>query len=123
MRLTEKEQAMLNGEMGPGFARAMRVLVGIGKAFGAERMVPISRGHISLSNQEGDLWFVSKLLEEQAGEKPLRREGYRDGTWVLLDFSSVVVHIFNDEARKFYDLERLWRDAAELDLSEVRKPD
>ena len=57
---------MLNGEMGPGFARAMRVLVGIGKAFGAERMVPISRGHISLSNQEGDLWFVSKLLEEQA---------------------------------------------------------
>ena len=66
MRLTEKEQAMLNGEMGPGFARAMRVLVGIGKAFGAERMVPISRGHISLSNQEGDLWFVSKLLEEQA---------------------------------------------------------
>ena len=60
MRLTEKEQAMLNGEMGPGFARAMRVLVGIGKAFGAERMVPISRGHISLSNQEGDLWFVSK---------------------------------------------------------------
>lgn len=60
MRLTEKEQAMLNGEMGPGFARAMRVLVGIGKAFGAERMVPISRGHISLSNQEGDLWFVSE---------------------------------------------------------------
>mgnify|MGYP002569220961 CR=1 FL=1 len=66
---------------------------------------------------------VEKAMKEQAGEDPLRREGYRDGTWVLLDFSSVVVHIFNDEARKFYDLERLWRDAAELDLSEVRKPD
>ena len=66
MVLTEREQAMLNGEMGPGFARAMRVLVGIGKAFGAERMVPITRGHISLSNQEGDLWFCSKLLEEGA---------------------------------------------------------
>ena len=66
MRLTEQEQAMLNGEFGPGFARAMRVLVGIGKAFGAQRMVPVSRGHISLSNQEGDLWFVSQMLEEGA---------------------------------------------------------
>ena len=66
MKLSELEQSMLCGKMGHGFARAMRVLVGIGKAFGANRMVPISRGHISLSNQEGDLWFVSKLLEEQA---------------------------------------------------------
>lgn len=66
MRLTEKEQAMLNGRNGTRICPGKRVLVGIGKAFGAERMVPISRGHISLSNQEGDLWFVSKLLEEQA---------------------------------------------------------
>ena len=66
MKLSELEQSMLCGKMGHGFVRAMRVLVGIGKAFGANRMVPISRGHISLSNQEGDLWFVSKLLEEQA---------------------------------------------------------
>ena len=63
-----------------------------------------------------------KVMKE-AGELPHHIEGHRGGTWVLLDFSSVVVHIFNDEARKFYDLERLWRDAAELDLSEVRKPD
>lgn len=63
-----------------------------------------------------------KVMKE-AGERPHHIEGHRGGTWVLLDFSSVVVHIFNDEARKFYDLERLWRDAAELDLSEVRKPD
>ena len=123
MRLTEKEQAMLNGEMGPGFARAMRVLVGIGKAFGAERMVPISRGHISLSNQEGDLWFVSKLLEEQAGEKPLRREGYRDGTWVLLDYGCICVHVFSAEARSFYDLERLWADGKPLDLTGVLTQD
>ena len=63
-----------------------------------------------------------KVMKE-AGELPHHIEWHRGGTWVLLDFSSVVVHIFNDEARKFYDLERLWRDAAELDLSEVRKPD
>ena len=62
---------------------------------------------------------VEKAMKEQAGEDPLRREGYRDGTWVLLDFSSVVVHIFNEEARKFYDLERLWGDAQEVDLTQV----
>lgn len=45
-------------------------------------------------------------------------EGHRGGSWILLDFSSVVVHIFMDETRKFYDLERLWSDAAEVDLSE-----
>ena len=51
---------------------------------------------------------VEKLLEEQAGEKPLRREGYRDGTWVLLDYGCICVHVFSAEARSFYDLERLW---------------
>ena len=54
-----------------------------------------------------------------AGEAPHHIEGHRGGTWVLLDFSSVVIHIFNDEARKFYDLERLWGDAAPVDLSDV----
>ena len=62
---------------------------------------------------------VEKAMKEQAGEDPLRREGYRDGTWVLLDFSSVVVHIFMDDARKFYDLERLWSDATPVDLTDV----
>lgn len=60
---------------------------------------------------------------EKNGEQVHHIEGHRGGTWLLMDFSAVVVHIFMDEARKFYDLERLWRDAAELDLSEVRKPD
>ena len=46
-------------------------------------------------------------------------EGHRGGTWILLDFSSVVVHIFNEEAREVYDLERLWSDAAPVDLSGV----
>ena len=58
-----------------------------------------------------------------AGEPPHHIEGHRGGTWVLMDFSSVVVHIFMDEARKFYDLERLWGDAQEEDLSQVLKPE
>ena len=60
---------------------------------------------------------------EKHGEQVHHIEGHRGGTWLLLDFSSVVVHIFTDESRKFYDLERLWGDAEEVDLSEVLKPE
>lgn len=58
---------------------------------------------------------------EENGERVHHIEGHRGGTWLLLDFSSVVVHVFTDEARKFYDLERLWGDAEEVDLSQVLK--
>ena len=61
---------------------------------------------------------VEKALKEQ-GEAPLRREGYRDGTWVLLDYGCVAVHVFSQEAREFYDLERLWRDGKQVDLTEL----
>ncbi|MBQ3556531.1 MAG: ribosome silencing factor [Oscillospiraceae bacterium] len=54
---------------------------------------------------------------DEAGEPAHHVEGHRDGTWVLLDFSTVIVHIFTDEARKFYDLERLWADAEQVDVS------
>ncbi len=60
--LTAEEQAMLDGEFGEGTALAMRVLVGIGEAFDAPRMVPISRAHVALSNQEADLWFVERMV-------------------------------------------------------------
>ncbi len=43
--------------------------------------------------------------------KPVRREGEREGRWVLLDFVDVVVHVFVDEDRRYYELERLWKDA------------
>ena len=56
---------------------------------------------------------------KEAGEPPHHVEGHRGGTWVLLDFSAVVVHIFNEEAREFYDLERLWSDATEIDISDI----
>ena len=65
---------------------------------------------------------LSDVVEEylkREGEMALRREGYRDGTWVLLDYGSIAVHVFSEEAREFYDLERLWRDGKELDLSGV----
>ena len=56
---------------------------------------------------------------EKKGERVHHIEGHRGGAWLLMDFSSVVVHVFTDEARKFYDLERLWSDAEELDIAKV----
>lgn len=63
---------------------------------------------------------LAEAVEEalsKAGEEPHHIEGHRDGTWVLMDYSVVVVHIFTEEAREFYDLERLWKDAKDVDIS------
>ena len=53
--------------------------------------------------------FVEEKLRE-AGHKPVRREGERDGRWVLLDYVDVVVHVLHGEERGYYALERLWKD-------------
>ena len=65
---------------------------------------------------------VEKVLTEEAGEEPLHREGYRGGTWVLLDYGCIAVHVFNAEAREFYGLERLWRDGKPVGISGVVTP-
>ena len=59
---------------------------------------------------------VEKVLKEK-GEIPLRREGHRSGGWVLIDFGCVVAHLFLQETREFYTLERLWGDAEDVDIS------
>jgi ribosome-associated protein len=53
-----------------------------------------------------------------AGVKPIRREGERDGRWVLLDFGELVVHVQHAEERSYYSLERLWRDCPPVELPE-----
>ena len=58
---------------------------------------------------------VEKALKS-TGETPLRREGRRNGGWILIDFACVVVHLFLKEARDFYTLERLWADAEDVDI-------
>ena len=56
---------------------------------------------------------------ENLGEKMLGREGHRGNAWELLDYGSVVVHVFTEEAREFYSLERLWADAEQVDISDI----
>lgn len=55
---------------------------------------------------------------DEAGHPVHRIEGHREGTWVLQDYGDVIVHLFSEEAREFYSLERLWADAVAVDPSE-----
>ena len=60
---------------------------------------------------------------EALGEPMLGREGHRGSAWELLDYGPIVVHVFTEEARKFYDLERLWADAEVVDLKDIIIPE
>ena len=59
----------------------------------------------------------------EIGAKPIRREGERDGRWVLIDYGEIVVHVQHEEERQFYALERLWRDCPTIPLpADVTRP-
>ena len=57
-----------------------------------------------------------------AGVEPKHMEGYNQAEWVLMDYVDFVVHIFSEQARKFYDLERLWKTAKRLEAADLEKP-
>ena len=61
----------------------------------------------------------AEVTLEQLGEPMLGREGHRGNAWELLDYGSLVVHVFTEEAREFYALERLWADAEQVDLRDI----
>ena len=58
---------------------------------------------------------VEELVEKNLGVVPTRTEGVRDGRWAVVDYGDVIVHIFNDETRLFYHLERLWMDGENIE--------
>lgn len=79
----------------------------------------------SASNERQVGAIVDAVEERLRGvdAKPLRREGEREGRWVLLDYYDIVVHVQHTEERSFYALERLWRDCPTIELpAEVRAP-
>jgi ribosome-associated protein len=59
---------------------------------------------------------IEEQLHKQLHRSPRHREGYRSAEWALLDFGSFIVHVFSEQARRYYDLERLWRSASKLEL-------
>lgn len=74
---------------------------------------------IASAPNERQVGAIVDSVEEKmrdAGTKPVRREGAREGRWVLLDFVDVVVHVQHAEERAFYGLERLWKDCPRIDF-------
>ena len=114
---------------------ATEVALEVTKALDAKKGVDIKLLHIEKVSSLADYFLICtgtsnthvKTLCDYAeytmvdvlGEPMLGREGHRGNSWELLDFGSVVVHVFTDEARKFYDLERLWADAETVDLKDI----
>lgn len=56
---------------------------------------------------------------KQQKVRPLNIEGYNNAEWVLMDYGSMIVHIFSETSRRFYDLERLWRDAEKIEVTGI----
>ena len=74
---------------------------------------------IASGNSANQVRSLSDYVEEalaKEGKHPLRHEGYAAGDWITLDYGDVLIHVFRRETRDFYDLERLWVDATDVDI-------
>ena len=73
------------------------------------------------SNESQIRAMVDNVEEEllKAGYSVKQREGYGSGSWVLMDFGDIIVHVFDKENRLFYDLERIWRDGKTIDIESL----
>lgn len=89
----------------------------------SERLVITDCFLIASAPNERQVEAIVEEIEEQLrrhGVKPTRREGAREGRWVLLDFVDLVVHVQHAEERGFYGLDRLWKDCPRIDFPEAR---
>jgi ribosome-associated protein len=62
---------------------------------------------------------IDHKLEDDLGDKRMGIEGYSESRWILLDYGTVVIHLFDDETREYYDIENLWTQAKRIDLTGV----
>jgi ribosome-associated protein len=78
----------------------------------------------SASNERQVKAIVDEVEDKlrEHGAKPIRREGHREGRWVLLDYGEIVVHVQHEEERQFYALERLWRDCPVISVDVTTPP-
>ena len=90
------------------------VVLEVGEVLGiAEAFVITSAGNERLVRTIAE--EVERQVKEVGGPGPLRVEGKSDARWILMDYGDIVVHVFLEEARRYYDLERLWADAPRFD--------
>ena len=62
---------------------------------------------------------IDHVLEDDMGDRRMHIEGYDESRWIILDYGTVVIHLFDEDTRSFYSLENLWADATPIDLTEV----
>lgn len=64
--------------------------------------------------------FCSRETLGRAGYEPKQIEGYQNANWILMDYRDIVIHIFDEENRLFYDLERIWRDGTVVEVEDLK---
>lgn len=77
---------------------------------------------IAGGNNENQVKSMADEVEEKLGKAGVSSnhiEGYNNANWILMDYNDVIIHIFNQDDRLFYDLERIWRDGKEIDINEL----
>lgn len=93
------------------------------KILDIEKITPVADYFVIASgSSDSQIEAMMDAVDEvmtKAGHQMKHQEGFKRGGWVLLDYGSVVVHIFDTENRQFYDLERIWKDADTVDPSEL----
>ncbi|QNN63852.1 ribosome silencing factor [Leucobacter denitrificans] len=93
------------------------IALNVSELFGLADVFLIVSGSV-----ERNVQAISDEIEDQlnaAGLRTIRREGRESGRWILLDFGDIIVHVFHQEEREFYQLERLWHDCPALEISEM----
>ncbi|HUH53967.1 MAG TPA: ribosome silencing factor [Microbacteriaceae bacterium] len=116
MQISDKTQQILEIAVSQAEAKQATNLIAldVSERFGFADVFLIASGEV-----ERNVQAISDAIEDglnSIGVKTLRREGREAGRWILLDFGDLIVHLFHEEDREHYDLERLWRDCDEIQL-------
>ena len=115
-QLTSREKALIAAKAAAEKKAGELVVLEVAELIGITDYFVICSG----SNERQVATIIDEVTKELKGHgvKPYRIEGHRDRRWALIDYLDLVVHVFHEEERDFYGLERLWQDAPRLVLEE-----